>query len=404
MRRVALASMFLLTLTLTARQLPDAATIHKQVQEATRQRKSVQYVRELIGEFNLDGKPVTEVLSSGRRIPVTSAIGKQSVSLQNPGKARIDLQLGAGNLMVTDGEATWTYRPSTKLYTKIAAAQTPNGQAADLAVLDVLGFFADARNATTTGEETITVDGQAYDCWVITNTSMKMPAQAALGGQLSGGTMTSWIDKKLLIEIKEEITYSIKTSPAVGAPQVEYKSKITQLTRALKVDQPVAPELFAFVPPADAKEQPPTAAGNRIDLTGKDAPAFRGVSLDGKVYTSQDLKGKAVLLDFWATWCGPCKRSMPMTEKMHEEYKSKGLVILGIDVGENRDVVEKFMATSPFGYPVIMGDEAGMTTAYSVNLFPTFVLINADGKVASHQFGFNEAALDSIPSLAGLKK
>src|SRR6185295_1485511 len=98
MRRVAIASMFLLTLTLRAQQLPEAATITKQVQEATKQRKSIQYVRELSGEFTLDGKPVTEVLSSGRRFPATSAIGKQTVSLQNPGKARIDLQLGGGNL------------------------------------------------------------------------------------------------------------------------------------------------------------------------------------------------------------------------------------------------------------------------------------------------------------------
>ena len=404
MRRVALAAMFLLTLTLSAQQLPDAATINKQVQEAGKQRKSIQYVRELTGEFTLDGKLVTEVLSNGRRSPVASAIGKQTVSLQNPGKARIDLQLGGGNLLVTDGEISWTYRPSTKLYTKIAAAQTPDGVAANLAVLDVIGFFADAKGAKTTGEETITVDGQTYDCWVITNASLKMPAQAALGGQLSGGTMTSWIDKKLLVEVKEEITYSIKTSQAAGGPSVEYKSKITQLTRGLKVDQSVAADLFAWLPPADAKEQPVTAAGNRVDLTGKDAPAFRGVSLDGKVYNSADLKGKAVLLDFWATWCGPCKRSMPITEKLYEDYKSKGFLILGIDVGENRDVVEKFMTTAPFNYPVIMGDEAGMTSAYAVNLFPTFVLIGPDGKVASHQFGFNEAALNSIPAMVGLNK
>jgi len=404
MRRAAIASLFLLALTAKAQQLPEAASLTKQVQEAAKQRKSIQYVRELTGEMTLDGKPVTEVLSSGRRYPAASAIGKQSVSLQNPGKARIDLQIGGGNLLVTDGEATWTYRPSTKLYTKIAAAQTPNGQAADLAVLDVIGFFADAKSWKTTGEETITVDGQSFDCWVVSNTSLKMPAQAALGGQLSGGTLTAWIDKKLLIEIKEEISYSIKTTQAPGGAPVEYKSRITQLTRALKVDQPVAPELFAFVPPPDAKEQPPTAAGNRVDLTGKDAPAFRGVSLDGKVYSSQDLKGKTVLLDFWATWCGPCKRSMPTTEKLHEEYSSKGLVILAIDVGESRDVVEKFLATKPFPYPVIMGDEAGLTSAYSVNLFPTFVLINADGKVASHQFGFNEPALKGMPAIVGLDK
>jgi thiol-disulfide isomerase/thioredoxin len=141
-----------------------------------------------------------------------------------------------------------------------------------------------------------------------------------------------------------------------------------------------------------------------VDLTGKDAPSFRGVSLDGKVYSSQELKGKTVLLDFWATWCGPCKRSMPVTEQLHEDYKSKGLVILAVDVGERREVVEKFLATRPFPYPVIMGDEAGMTSAYSVNLFPTFVLINEQGKVASHQFGFNEAALKGMPAMAGLDR
>jgi thiol-disulfide isomerase/thioredoxin len=231
-----------------------------------------------------------------------------------------------------------------------------------------------------------------------------MPAQAALGGELSDGKMTIWIDKKLLIEIKEEITYTIKVSQTAGAAPVEYKSKITQLTRDLKVDQPVKADLFAFVPPADAKEQPAAVAGNRVDLTGKEAPAFRGVSLDGKVYTSEELRGKVVVLDFWATWCGPCKRSMPITEKLHQDYKDKGLVLLAIDVGEKRETVEKFMLTKPFTSPVIMGDEAGMATAYSVNLFPTFVVIGPDGKVLSHQFGFSEAALNSIPTIAELNK
>src|SRR4026209_196481 len=124
MRPVAIASMLLLTLTLRGQELPDAATITKQVQEAAKQRKSIEYVRELTGEVTLDGKPVTEVNASGRRIPVQSSIGKQTVALENPGKARIDVQLGNGNLMVSDGESTWTYRSSTKTYTKIDAAQT----------------------------------------------------------------------------------------------------------------------------------------------------------------------------------------------------------------------------------------------------------------------------------------
>src|SRR5262249_28764853 len=172
-----------------------------------------------------------------------SAVGKQTVAIANPGKARVNLELGTGNLMVSDGENTWTYRSSTKLYTKVAAAQGPDGVAANLAVLDVIGFFEDPKSAKTVRDETIQVDGQNYDSWVVTS-NVKIPAQAAMGGEVSDGVMTSWFDKKLIIPIQEVIAYSYKVAPSAGATPVEYQAKLKQLTHSLKVDQPVAPELF----------------------------------------------------------------------------------------------------------------------------------------------------------------
>jgi thiol-disulfide isomerase/thioredoxin len=139
-----------------------------------------------------------------------------------------------------------------------------------------------------------------------------------------------------------------------------------------------------------------------VDLTGKGAPPFRGVSLEGKAYSLDELKGKPVLLDFWASWCGPCIRSMPTLEKLHQDYAAKGLVILGIDVGESRETVEKFLKTRNIPYPIIMGDEAGIPAAYGVSVFPTFVMIAPDGRIVSHQFGLNESALGTIVSKAGL--
>ena len=402
MRSMTIASLLLLSLTLGAQDLPDAATITRQVQDAAKQRKSIEYVREITGEVTLDGKAVTEVNATGRRIPVQSSIGKQTVAIQNPGKARIDLQLGGGSLLVSDGETTLTYRPSTKIYTKIAAAQTPEGMAANLAVLDVLGFFADTKTTKTSRQDSVTIDGTTYDCWVLTS-NVKIPAQAAMGGQLSDGVMTSWIDKKLLVEVLEEINYSLKVPPAAGAAPVEYRSRILQVTHGLKIDQPVDGTLFAYTPPADAREQAPQTAGNRVDLTGKEAPLFRGVSLDGKTYNLAELKGKPVLLDFWATWCGPCIRSMPTLEKIHADYRDQGLVVLGIDVGEKRETVEKFLQTKPIPYPVIMGDEAGIPAAYGITVYPTFVMIGPDGKVAATQFGLSDA-LTGIVSRAGLTK
>src|SRR5262245_55387296 len=179
MRLIAATLLFFLTLFTEA--LPDAASLKKQAQEAWKERTSIQYVREITGEVTLDGKPVTEVIAAGRRMPVPSAIGKQTVAVMNPGKVRVELELGAGNLMVSDGETTWTYRPSTKVYTKLAAAQAPDGIAANLAVLDVMGFFEDSKSAKTIGEEIVEVDGQTYDCWVVAS-NVKIPPQTALGG------------------------------------------------------------------------------------------------------------------------------------------------------------------------------------------------------------------------------
>src|SRR5262245_52778714 len=109
MRLAAIASLVLFIV--AVQDLPNASTLRKQSQDAIAQRQTIQYVREITGEVTLDGKPVTEVNAMGRRIPVPSAVGKQTVAVENPGKARVELELGAGNLMVSDGENLWTYRP-----------------------------------------------------------------------------------------------------------------------------------------------------------------------------------------------------------------------------------------------------------------------------------------------------
>lgn len=95
---------------------------------------------------------------------------------------------------------------------------------------------------------------------------------------------------------------------------------------------------------------------------------------------------------------------MPTLEKLNEEYRSQGLVLLAIDVGEKRETVEKFLKTKNVPYPVIMGDEAGIPAAYGISAFPTFVMIGTDGKVVAHQIGFTESVLAGIVSKAGLGK
>jgi thiol-disulfide isomerase/thioredoxin len=235
---------------------------------------------------------------------------------------------------------------------------------------------------------------------------VKIPPQAALPGtQITDGIMTSWIDKKLLFAVREDLSYSYKVAATASTPQAEYQAKLRQFVRSLKVDEPVSGTLFAFVPPADAHEDTtPAGARPRNDLTGKEALAFDAVSIDGKSsFSLASLKGKPVLLDFWATWCGPCLKSQPALEKIYQDFKDKGFLVLGVDVGEKRDVVESFLKTHEMGYPVIVGSETAIPATYQATAFPTFVVIDANGTVAAHQIGFNnEATLRSLVSRVGL--
>ena len=165
----------------------------------------------------------------------------------------------------------------------------------------------------------------------------------------------------------------------------------------------LADSLFKFTPPEDARELTDVPGLEKTpDLAGKAAPPLRVKSLAGETFDLASLKGKTVLLEFWATWCGPCRREMPTVEKIAREFKANGLVVLGLNVGEQREVVEKFLKTANVSYPVALVDDADVT--FQVNSIPTYVVIDRDGKVVAYQIGgAGEAALRESLAKAGLK-
>jgi thiol-disulfide isomerase/thioredoxin len=183
---------------------------------------------------------------------------------------------------------------------------------------------------------------------------------------------------------------------------------MTIVTKDLKIDQPIADSLFTFTPPADAKEvkelalfRGPSLKG---ELAGKDAPPFEVKDLDAKAYSLNSLKGKPVLLDFWATWCAPCRKSMPVVEKLYGEYKERGLVVLSINTGEDRALVKEFLQKNPLGTPAPLSGDSGILEAYKIQAYPTFVMIGRDGKVAAEQVGFGgEGSLRSLLAQAGFE-
>lgn len=122
---------------------------------------------------------------------------------------------------------------------------------------------------------------------------------------------------------------------------------------------------------------------------GDAAPDFSLRTPDGKEVTLAGLKGKVVLLDFWATWCGPCIAAMPSIQRLHEKYVGRPVVILGVNTWERgaADKAQKFMEKNKYTYGLLLkGDD--LAEAYGVPGIPTLVLIGPDGKILHIGVGF----------------
>lgn len=124
------------------------------------------------------------------------------------------------------------------------------------------------------------------------------------------------------------------------------------------------------------------------------APDFTLRDTAGNRVTLSQLKGKVVLLDFWATWCGPCRQSMPSVQKLHEEYASKGLQVLGVNVDEDPSSVAAFAGKMGITYPVLLAGGTGVDSEYGVTGIPAFLLLDKEGRAADSWVGFD-------PSYAG---
>lgn len=133
---------------------------------------------------------------------------------------------------------------------------------------------------------------------------------------------------------------------------------------------------------------------------GSTAPDWSLLDKDGNKIALSQLKGKVVVIDFWATWCGPCKQAMPTIQKLYNTYKNKGVVVLGINVSENADPV-KFMKDNGYNYKLLLnGDQ--VATNYKVEGIPTMYVIDKNGKIVFGQSGVGQNYAEKLE--AAIKK
>jgi thiol-disulfide isomerase/thioredoxin len=312
------------------------------------------------------------------------------ISVRRPDRMRIDSETAdAATTVVSDGSHTYIYLEQQNKYIRRAATSSPEGALGESGVLKNLPDINNSlKSVEITGEKTMEIDDQQYECWVVEARydTITVPGQLTI----FDAVQTSWISKTLGMTLQNGLTARL----LIGTlPEPVLMTQATT-TVGLSLNPELPDSLFTFTPPAGATQTADwTLPGiTKPDVEGKPAPAIKG---------APPTEGKVVLLDFWTSWCGPCKRQQPIIEKLSKEFRSKGLVVLGVNVGEDKETVDKVHLS----YPSLQLDENDeVLKSLAVHAYPTLVLIDRTGKVALYDIGQkSEASLRAVLAKTGIK-
>ena len=329
-----------------------------------------------------------------------------------PSRLRVRMNApGTGYLLVIAGDSTLVYLPPYQQAQVLSTdqARATMGTAPVAGLPDVfrnpLGYYqilpGHTLESRIVGDDTLAVDGAPVDCFVL---------EAAYDSVLAPGDSTArtsphrlWIDKQRFLVLRDHYEVS-RRNPAGGEPML---FRQTTTYRVARSNEALPDSLFAIALPAGARRverfeapQPPQAP----DPTGRIAAEFALSDLSGRKHTLSALRGKVVLLDFWATWCGPCRLELPRIQKLHRELSAKGLVVLAINCGESADVAGAFTKKYAYTFPVLLDRTQKVQGQYGVDAIPAVFVLDRKGRISGHLVGVREESdLRAALTRAGLR-
>ncbi len=142
--------------------------------------------------------------------------------------------------------------------------------------------------------------------------------------------------------------------------------------------------------------------GGQNPLLGKPAPDFQFTSLDEQPISLSDLQGSPVLINFWATWCGPCRGEMPYLQQIYEKWQIRGLVLLAINIGESSSDVEEFMQSQGLSLPVLLDGDGAIAAQYGIEAIPATFFIDSGGIIQEVMVGAFQSTAEIEESLLQL--
>lgn len=367
-----------------------------------------------IKTYHFEGRSVMEMKGDGifmrMEMPFAVAVGKDGQRLM---RTKI---FSVNTFQVSDGQTEWVYMPTDKQYTKkpVEKDAVAADVRFDLGKAEVMKLatidddqIKELKTARILREEALEIGGQRVNCYVIEAEFGLDEAQAASAKKLpmkealTSIPMTFWVDKERPIILQSVFDGGGTLAEIFKIFGDGADFKMTSTLTVARVNEPLPDSLFVFTPPADAKQVEAfenkfadLLKGEREEpeaesLVGKDAANFTLSDLNGKSFNLSKLRGKVVVIDFWASWCGPCRETMPHVEKLHREFKDKGLVVLGIN-DEDIDEARQFVQKNGYTFPTLVDVESAVSGLYGVTSIPQTLIIDRDGKIFAHFYGSGE--------------
>jgi thiol-disulfide isomerase/thioredoxin len=309
---------------------------------------------------------------------------------------------GMSSTVVADGESLMAWLPELNQYfvqraPQVGPGESPEGQlGAAIYPLQTLATLAQGlESVEDAGADTVRTGSGPVRCRRL---SLTYPRDTT-GGPIFRPRML-WVDESRRLVLRDSITIDFDT------PQAGHVQR-TQDMRFVRLDpgRGGPDSFYVFAAPAGAHrvERFGAAEPPKSKLVGKAAHDFTLPALAGPEVSLANLKGHVVVLDFWATWCGPCRRWMPIVAKMEQEMKGRDVRFFAVNVAESPEQVRKYLRLAGTTPTVLLDRDGKTSEAYGAASIPLTVVIGKDGVVAQVLIGLHpEEDLRSALASAGI--
>jgi len=303
-----------------------------------------------------------------------------------------------GGTVVCDGSNLTVYLPAMKSYTREASPGS----------LDKLARQVDEGGPLSSAFALLNVllSSRPYEVFSedLSNLTLKATEKLAgvdtyhLGGDAGEmGRVEIWIQKGAT-PLLRRVTYDL--SGLMAEEEVPVPGAHMELSIVLddwRLGGKVDPADFQFTVPAGARPMNELLAQGRgrqpHPLVGKPAPEFELPSLEGKSVKLSDYLGTNVMvLDFWTTWCGPCRRGLPAVSRVAGEFADRGVVFFAVNQGEDAEKVKRFLEENKLQFTVLMDRDGSVGKSYGVRGIPQTVVIGRDGRISAVHVGFGSGS------------